>query len=91
MTRGRTGSSVTRTSRSCSSGLGALTQGGGKVELVENTVILADIPALITFLLEQRELDPENHTLQLGLDGGQSILKICLLVREAVGEELGKF
>ena len=63
----------------------------GKKELVEKTVILADIPALVTFLLEHRDLDPEKHTLQLGLDGGQFILKICLLVRESVGEEVGKF
>ena len=62
-----------------------------KPEMVERTVITADIPALVTFLIDSRGLDPDNHTLQLGLDSGQSILKICLLVREAVGEELGKF
>ena len=62
-----------------------------KPEMVERPVITADIPALVTFLIDSRKLDADNHTLQLGLDGGQSILKICLLVREAVGEELGKF
>ena len=62
-----------------------------KTEMVERPVITADIPALVTFLINSRGLDPDNHTLQLGLDGGQSILKICLLVREAVGEEVGKF
>ena len=50
-----------------------------------------DVPALVTYLIDSRGLDPDNHTLQLGLDGRQSILKICLLVRESVGEEVGKF
>ena len=54
-------------------------------------MITTDIPALVTFLINHRGLDPDNHMLQIGLDGGQNILKICFLVRESVGEELGKF
>ena len=34
-------------------------------------VVFADIPALITCLLESREIDTEQHQLQLGLDSGQ--------------------
>ena len=63
----------------------------GKLVEVKRPVISADIPALVTFLIDHRGLDPDNHVLQIGLDGGQSILKVCLLVRDSVGEELGKF
>ena len=45
-------------------------------------VVFADIPALITCLLESREIDTEQHQLQLGLDSGQNILKVCLIVCE---------
>lgn len=50
-------------------------------------VVTADIPALVAFLVQQRNLDPEDMELQLGLDGGQGILKVCLLVYQAVDSE----
>ena len=41
----------------------------GKEEIEEEfPVIAADIPALVAFLLEMRNLDPEHHQLHLGLD-----------------------
>ena len=63
----------------------------GQLVEVERPMITTDIPALVTFLINHRGLDPDNHMLQIGLDGGQNILKICFLVRESVGEELSKF
>ena len=53
-------------------------------EEVNRPVIVANIPALITLLIESRNLDPDNHLIQLGLDGGQSVLKFCLIVQDDV-------
>ena len=61
----------------------------GNDEKEENfMVIAADIPALVAFLLDMRNLDPENYQLHLGLDGGQSVLKVCLLVCDLVQKKL---
>ena len=56
-------------------------------EEVKKPIVIADITALVAFLIESRELDPDRVELQLGLDGGQGILKVCLLVYEAVDGE----
>ena len=56
-------------------------------EPVTKPAVVADVPALITLLLQERALDPSHHQLHLGLDGGQDVLKVCLLVCQAVGDE----
>ena len=53
-------------------------------EEMKKPIVTADITALVAFLIERRELDPDRVELQLSLDGGQGILKVCLLVYEAV-------
>ena len=57
---------------------------GKKEEYVHQPVIVAEIPALITYLLNHRGLDPDHHQVQLGIDGGQNVLKFCLLVYQVV-------
>ena len=47
-------------------------------------MIVADIPELITLLLDKQCLDPDHHLVQLGLDGGQNILKVYLIVRDTI-------
>ena len=56
-------------------------------ETVIKPAVVADVPALITLLLHERELDPSHHQLHIGLDGGQDVLKVLLLVCQAVGDE----
>ena len=55
------------------------------VEWVQRPVIVADIPALVALLLDERGLDPDTSVVQFGLDGGQDILKVCLIVRNRPG------
>ena len=57
---------------------------GKKEEYVHQPVIVAEIPALITYLLNHRGLDPDHHQVQLGIDGGQNVLKFCLLAYQVV-------
>ena len=66
---------------------GFFSKNDGSKEQEARTVVIADLPSLITVLLDKREIDPNNHQLHLGLDGGQCVLKICLLVCPAVGSE----
>ena len=54
----------------------------GKVEEVMRPVILADLPALITFLLQEQNMDPDNHKITFGLDDGQGILKIMMFIKD---------
>ena len=61
-------------------------QKDGTQEMVERPAIVADIPALVAFLIDERDLDPDTSVVQFGLDGGQNILKVCLIVRSRVGE-----
>ena len=54
---------------------------------VERPAVVADIPALVTLLMEERNIDPDNNIIQLGLDDGQGVLKLCLVVRDAIGQQ----
>ena len=57
----------------------------GKEEEVVRPVISANLPALITFLLQERNLDPDNTEITFGLDDGQGILKIMMIMKEEPG------
>ena len=39
-------------------------------------VFVTDIEALVTVLLEARDIDPEQYEILLGADDGQEILKV---------------
>lgn len=54
---------------------------------VEKPAVVADIRALVTLLIEERNIDPDNQIIQLGLDDGQGVLKLCLVVRDAIGQQ----
>ena len=57
---------------------------GKKEEYVHRPVIVAEIPAIIMYLLDHCRIDPDHHQVQLGIDGGQNVLKFCLLVYQVV-------
>ena len=43
---------------------------------MKKPIVIADITALVAFLIGSKELDPDRVELQLGLDRGQGILKV---------------
>ena len=47
-------------------------------------VIIADISGLLQFIIDRRDLNPDRIQVQLGLDGGQGILKVCMLIYEQI-------
>ena len=61
--------------------------GNGGSELTP--IVTADVRLLLEHLIDRRELDPDRVQVQIGLDGGQGILKVCMLVYEAVSDENG--
>ena len=54
----------------------------GEEEEVERPVIYADLPALVAFLLDQRHLDPDTSKITFGLDDGQGVLKVMMIVKD---------
>ena len=54
----------------------------GEEEEVERPVIYADLPALVAFLLDQRHLDPDTSEITFGLDDGQGVLKVMMIVKD---------
>ena len=54
----------------------------GEEEEVERPVIYADLPALVAFLLDQRHLDPDTSEITFGLDDGQGVLKVMMILKD---------
>ena len=54
----------------------------GEEEEIERPVIYADLPALVAFLLDQRHLDPDTSEITFGLDDGQGVLKVMMIVKD---------
>ena len=48
-------------------------------------VIIANISSILEFIIDHRELNSDRIQVQLGLDGGQGILKVCMLIYEQIG------
>ena len=50
----------------------------------ENRVIVAvkDFDEFVKYILTHRELNPESHTVRIGLDGGGKFLKVCMNIYE---------
>ena len=57
----------------------------GEEEEIERPVIYADLPALVAFLLDQRHLDPDTSEITFGLDDGQGVLKVMMIVKDQPG------
>ena len=49
---------------------------GGETNMTRNLLCLDDLPSLILSLCDERDLDPEDCVLTLGLDDGQQSLKV---------------
>ena len=44
-----------------------------------------DVEALVTYVLEDRQYDPYNHLVRIGLDGGGGMFKIVMNIIDTTG------
>ena len=54
----------------------------GEEEEVEQPIIYPDPPTLVAFLLDQHHLDPDMSEITFGLDDGQGVLKVMMILKD---------